>query len=236
MKQINWQLISDEVRKLYPNLIQLATYSRNRWILIFGVEADNFLATFSPLAALVKKHKLQVPLIVSTEFISKSLDSYPLEFLDIQTDYTSLYAKEDVIATLQFGKDDIRLQIERELKGKWLLTRLIALEKSNNQKHLFLVLKDSFHSLLPVFKGFCCLNGISAPRDTEKLLDCLSDILHTEVKVLSLIAKQEKAPSRELQNTLFADYIRLLRLSADVIDNWKPAPVQDDPNPTLAAV
>ncbi len=223
MKQVNWQLISEEVRKLYPNVIQIATYSRNRWLLIFSAEADNFLSTFGPLSVFIKKHKLHIPLIVSVGFVSNSLDSYPLEVLDIQTDYTTVYAQEDVIAGLEFNKEDIRLQIERELKGKWLLTRLVALEKSGDNKHLIRVLKESYASLMPVFKGFCYLNGIPVPKETDKLLESLSDILHTEVNVLNLIDKQTKAPSHALLNNLFMDYIRFLQICTDMIDNWKAA-------------
>jgi hypothetical protein len=223
MKKTNWQLIAIQTRELFPMVVQIAAYSRNRWLLVFEEEPDNFLSTFHPLTKLLEKQKLNVPLIVSRKFIQSSLDSYPLEFLDIQSDYTNLYSVEDVIATLQFDKNDVRLQIERELKSKWLLTRLTALQNKKRNRNLFRVLDDSFHSLIPVFKGFCFLSGITAPKEMEKLLSFLEEIMHSDLKVFRYIAGQKKAPSAALVSNLFNDYIRLLNLCSDKIDGWKMA-------------
>jgi len=223
MKKTNWQLVATQTRELFPTVVQIAAYSRNRWLLVFEVEPDNFLSTFHPLTKIVEKQKLNVPLIVSRKFIQSSLDSYPLEFLDIQTDYTNLYNLEDVLATLQFDKNDVRLQIERELKSKWLLTRLSAIQYKRKNSHLFKVLQESFNSLIPVFKGFCYLSGVNSPKEMEKLLANLEEILQADLKVFRYLAGQKKAPSEILVNNLFNDYIRLLNLCSDKIDGWKLA-------------
>lgn len=223
MKQIDWQAVASQTRTLFPTVMQIAFYSRDRWIIVFENEADNFLSTFHPLVKLVRKHKLNVPLIVSRQFIQSSLDSYPLEFLDIQSDYTNLYFIEDAIAGLQFNKDNVRLEIERELKSKWLLTRLTALQYKQKAKYLFGVLKESFTALLPVFKGFCFLNGSVVPKTTDGLLDCVEEMLHSEIKVLRFIAGQKKTPSETLLNSIFNDYIRLLNLLSEHVDKWQQA-------------
>jgi hypothetical protein len=221
MKQINWQTIATRVRELFPNVVQVAYYSRDRWIIVFAEEPENFLNTFHPLTSLIRKEKLAMPLIVSDKFIRSSLDSYPLEFLDIQSGYSNLYAAEDVIAGLQFDSEDIRLQIERDLKSKWLLTRLAVLQYSQQKHLLFNILKESFTALVPVFKGFCRLSGNSVPDDTGSLLDAMEEILHGELRAFRYIADQKKAPSKELIGNLFSDYMRALELCIDKIDCWK---------------
>jgi hypothetical protein len=223
MKAINWKVVAEEVKTLYPAVLQIAHYSRNRWFLVIEQEAENFLTHYKPLTQLIRKHKLPVPLIISTRFIQSSLDSYPLEFLDIQSDYTNLFVRDDVIENLVFNPDDVRLQIERELKSKWLLTRLVALEREQDKKHLFQVLKESFTSLIPVFKGFCQIGGTPIPKDLDKLLDQNAEILRVDMKVLKFIATQPKSPSHELTQNLFNDYVRLLGACSDVVDNWKQA-------------
>lgn len=220
MKPIDWQAIATQVREFYPNVVQIVTYSRERWLLVFDTEPDSFLNTFHPLNKLIKKYSLRTPLIVNRQFIQTSLDSYPLEFLDIQSAYTNLYAAEDEVAKLKFAKNDVRLEVERELKSKWLLTRLTALQYDHKSRRLFEVLQESYSALLPVFKGFCYLSGVNIPPEQDKLLEKLEDILHTEVKIFRLIACQTKAPSRELINNLFNDYLRLLSHCIDVIDKW----------------
>jgi hypothetical protein len=221
MKKINWQEVAAQVRELFPQVMQIASYSNNRWIIVFAEEPENFLNAFHPLAAYIRKHKLTMPLIVNEKFIQSSLDSYPLEFLDIQSGYDSLYAVEDMIAGLQFANDDIRLQIERELRSKWLLTRQAVLQHSHMSRLLFVILRESFSSLVPVFKGFCRLSGKNVPQETDKLLDVMEELLHAELKAFRFIAGQKKAPSKELTGNLFNDYMRALELCIDKIDNWK---------------
>lgn len=221
MKKTDWQMIASQTRELFPTVVQIATYSRNRWLLVFEEEPDNFLSTFHPLVKILGKNGLSVPLIVSKRFIQNSLDSYPLEFLDIQSDYSNLYVTEDVFVNLQLDKNDIRLQIERELKSKWLITRLAALQHKTHNKRLFNVLIESFSSLIPAFKGFCFLSGIAISGDTENLLGNLEEIFHTDLKVFRYLAGQKQAPSVTLVNNLFNDYIRLLNYCSDKIDTWK---------------
>ena len=223
MHQINWQAVAEHTRELYPLALQIAAYSRNRWVIVFPEDVDNFLGAFHPLDQVLRKHKAPVPLVVTLDFIKSSLDSYPLEFLDIQSEYTSLFHVEDILGSMHFNKNDVRLQIEREIKGKWLLTRQAAIQHPRLNKHLFSVLKESFTSLLPVFKGFCYLQGQSIPKDIELLIVCLEEILHTEMKVFRFVAGQNKAPSQNLLDNLFNDYIRLLGIFCDKIDTWDQA-------------
>jgi hypothetical protein len=221
MKKTDWQMVATQTRELYPNVIQIATYSRNRWLLVFEEEPDNFLSTFHPLARIIEKLRISTPLIISKQFIQNSLDSYPLEFLDIFSDYANLFIQEDMIVNLQFDKNDVRLQVERELKGKWLLTRLAALQHKKRTRRLFGILHESFNSLIPVFKGFCFLNGTNPPKETEKLLDNMEEILHADLRVFRYLVSQKKTPSEILVNNLFNDYIRLLNLCSEKIDSWK---------------
>ncbi len=223
MKQKDWPALTQQVRELFPQVVQIATYSQDRWLLVFEAEADNFLATFQPLRKLIRKHRLKIPLIISRHFIETSLDSYPLEFLDIQSDYKTLYATEDVIQNLKFDNNDIRLQIEREISSKWLLTRLTSLRYNLKASTLFRLLKRSQTALLPVLKGFCHLGGKAIPKDTPHLIDAAEEVLRTDFKIMRYIHEHKKAPSLTLIHSLFNDYIRLLDVCEDIIDTWEQA-------------
>jgi len=54
--------------------------------------------------------------------IDSSLDTFPIEFLNIKRNYTVVFG-EDILEGLAFEKEFIRMQCERELKGKLLLLR-----------------------------------------------------------------------------------------------------------------
>jgi hypothetical protein len=57
------------------------------------------------------------PLFLTRSDLSSSLDSYPIEFLNMKNRYRLVYG-EDVLQKLSFNPLAVRLQIERELKGK----------------------------------------------------------------------------------------------------------------------
>ncbi|MFB3844811.1 MAG: hypothetical protein ACE14O_03550 [Candidatus Cloacimonadaceae bacterium] len=223
MKQIDWTLMTGKVLELYPQVKQIVSYRDGQWMLLFDSEPDKFLSAFHPLTQLLRKYRLPAPLIVSRRFILTSLDSYPLEWLDIQSDYTNLYGEDDVMATLQFGKDNVRNQIERELRSKWILTREYALRLNHLNRGLYRMMRSSYQALIPVFKGICFLQNVSIPKTTAQLLDSLEEILHTEVKVLRYLSAQQKTPSRALLTNIFHDYLRLLAQCSEWIDNWKTA-------------
>ncbi len=221
MKGINWTQLADAVKEIYPNIIQILSYGKNRWMVIFETEPDNFLTFCEPLVHLCKKHRVNIPLIMSRYFFATSQDSYPLEFLNICTSYTDLYSRENLLDGLSLKKRDIRLQIERELKSKLLLTRLLALESKSARGRFYKLLKESFQSLLPSFKGFLYLGGSPVPKNDEALLNDLEDIFHNDIKVIRMLHKFNKTPSQTLINTLFYEYDRFLRNAMEIIDKWE---------------
>ena len=62
------------------------------------------------------KAKIAAPLIMTQDYIQNSLDSFPLEFLEIQQHHLCLFG-QDSFAELSFYQPHLRLQCERELKS-----------------------------------------------------------------------------------------------------------------------
>ena len=71
-----------------------------------------------PIQEKWRKKRFARPLFMDREYIERSLDSFPIEFLNMKESYKVLYG-EDVLAGLRIDPSDLRLQIEREMKGKW---------------------------------------------------------------------------------------------------------------------
>lgn len=132
------------------------------------------------------KNGFPAPLFMTQEFIKSSLDSYPLEFLNIKTDYYNLFVKndEDFIKTLVFDNQFIRLQIERELKGKYLLITSNYIPNISSQKILNSLITRSILSLKPVLKGILYLNEKALPPIYEDLLESVQKTLNLEISSL----------------------------------------------------
>ena len=68
------------------------------------------------------KRKLRAPLLMTAEYIRQSLDVFAVEFLDFQLNHHTVQGP-DPFTALEFKKEDVRLQCERELKAALIKLR-----------------------------------------------------------------------------------------------------------------
>ncbi len=187
------------------NIIQVASYSNPnpRCVIILDTDPPYLLESLGALRDYCRKHRLPFPLLVNREFVLSSLDSYPLEFLDIvSSSYKNLLCREDILSGLNFAAKDLRLQMERELKGKWLHTRLAVLEQQQKPKLLAETLKVSILSILPVLKGFCYLGDRIIPQDTDALCAQVADITKLNLSLINSWLMVDKADIYIIKNYL----------------------------------
>jgi hypothetical protein len=71
-----------------------------------------------------KKRRIRSPLIMTEDYIRRSQDVFPIEFLDIKLFHQTIYGP-DHFGKISIDKAQLRLQCERDLKGK-----LINLQRS----------------------------------------------------------------------------------------------------------
>jgi hypothetical protein len=64
-----------------------------------------------------KKRRIRSPLIMTEDYIRRSLDVFPIEFLDIKLFHQTVYGP-DHFGKVAIDKAQLRLQCERDLKGK----------------------------------------------------------------------------------------------------------------------
>jgi len=117
-----------------------------------------------------KKRRVAVPLFMTGNFIESSLDSYPIEFLNMKNNHIVIYGK-DVLAGLNFNQEYLRLQIERELRGKLILLRQGFLESEGKAKLLRQLISNSLTAFISIFNALLYFKEGKAPqgrRDTIK--------------------------------------------------------------------
>ena len=66
--------------------------------------------------------EISTPLFIARGYIQQSLDTFPLEFLNISSSYQLVFG-DDILENIEFKAEDVRTQCERELKGKLLHLR-----------------------------------------------------------------------------------------------------------------
>jgi hypothetical protein len=118
-----------------------------------------------------KKRNVATPLFITKSFIAGSLDSYPIEFLNMKRNHALVFG-EDVFSALSFDAPHIRLQLERELKGKILNLQTRFIETEGKAKRVKELIRVSIVAFVSLFYALLHLKGLEIPqgkRDVIKL-------------------------------------------------------------------
>jgi len=121
------------------------------------------------VAAKWEKRSTPVPLFLTKDYIGSSLDTFPLEFFNIQSAYRVIYG-DDMIGDLEIKKDNLRLQCERELKGKLLLLRESFLQAHGEGRRLTELIRRSLPACVSIFRALLYLKEERIPEKNEALI------------------------------------------------------------------
>jgi len=177
-----FEAFRDDMKKAFGDDLQgIALFgSGARGEYVPGRSDLNFLVTLSDagidnldrafgIVSRWRKRKVAVPLFMTKSLILRSLDCYPVEFLNMQRHYVPVYG-EDALKGLAFDRASLRLQLERELKGKLLHLRTGFLETEGKSKPIRNLIGISLTAFLSLFTALLYLKGIDAPRDRRVLV------------------------------------------------------------------
>ncbi|MHC4063474.1 MAG: hypothetical protein ACYSUI_03085 [Planctomycetota bacterium] len=104
------------------------------------------------------KARISAPLIMTPEYIKASLDTFPLELLEIQQQHLNLFG-EDHFGDLTFDEAHIRLQCERELKVVLIGLRQGLLAATGKEKFLGGLEMNLGEALMRTLRGLLLLKG-----------------------------------------------------------------------------
>ena len=139
------------------------------FLIVLTEAAMNRLREAFPLVRKWRKRRVNIPLFLTEEYIASSLDSFPVEFLNFRESHVLVFGK-DVLEELPFDKKHIRLQCERELKGKLLLLREAYLDSEGRPKGLGQVSSASLTAFLSLFRALLFLKDREIPSHNDALI------------------------------------------------------------------
>jgi len=168
-----------------------------------------------------RKRKVAIPLFMTKAEIVSSLDSYPIEFLGMKKHYVLVYG-EDVLDGLSFDPSLLRLQFERELKGKLLHLRRGLLEADGRARQIRELIKTSFTAFVSIFKAFLYLKGIDIPQSRRDIINAVASAYSINADVFLKCAdiKEDidRIPVSEVA-TLFKDYVKEIEKLSGIVDH-----------------
>jgi len=168
-----------------------------------------------------KKHNVATPLFLTEDYVRTSLDVFPVEYLNLKNNHQIVYGK-DILDGLTFAPEFIRLQCEREIKGKLLLLREAFLETGGKAKRLRGLVGESLKAFSAIFGGLLYLEGQSLPERKRDVVTKMCDTFDMDKALFEKLfdVEEEKAkPSKQELITLFMDYLEQIRRLWMAIDS-----------------
>ena len=169
-----------------------------------------------------EKLKVAIPLLLTEKYIENSLDSFPIEFLNLSSHYRVIFGK-DVFDGIKLDRNDLRLQVERELKGKLLNLRQAYFQAAKDPKSADLLIKESFGTFLSLFPAILHLKEESISSSSLENIRRTALIFKLDPQVFERLYRikqgNEKLKKSESLDFLrkYIKQIRSLALQADAL-------------------
>jgi predicted nucleotidyltransferase len=189
-------------------------------LVVLTPESVNKLEEFLSTIKRWKKSRVAVPWIMTKAFIESSLDCYPIEFLNMKNSHILIYG-ENVLEKLNFKPEDLRLQIEREMKGKLILLRQSYLETEGNPRQLKQLISRSFTAFISIFNALLYLKQESAPHKRRDTIKEVAKLFAVDVEVFLSCADikegVDKLSGEEVAG-VFKKYLREVEKICNIVD------------------
>lgn len=169
-----------------------------------------------------QKRNVAVPLFLTKEYIASALDTFPVEFLEMKNAYKLVYG-EDILKDLQINKQDLRRQLERELRGKLLHLRAGFLGTGYHRDRLRDMLAATVPTFNSIFAGLLYLKDKPLPATKAEMFGKTAEVFNLDKAVFATLVsiKNGKWHGSTVQlHDITNAYIRQVKKLVEVVDKW----------------
>ncbi len=142
-----------------------------------------------------RKKKVNTPLFLTTQYIQTALDSYPIEFLTMKQHYRVVHG-EDVLSGIEIQPEHLRLQCERELRGKLIHLREEYLNTGGKSKRIKHLVRFSLPAFVSIFSALLYLKNTDVPNFKKEIFLNTADIFELDKKVFEKVLKLQENKSK----------------------------------------
>jgi len=167
-----------------------------------------------------RKRNVAIPLFLTENYVETSMDVFPIEYLNFKSNYVPVYGK-DILQDFSFKPEFIRLQCEREIKGKLLLLREVYLETSGKGRALKDVISQSIRAFVAIFEALLYVKGLELPTERIKVIHATAQAFDIDSSVFEklLDVKDDKIkPGDDEMRGLFQKYLAEVRKLSKRVD------------------
>ncbi|MFO7889544.1 MAG: hypothetical protein R6V04_04320 [bacterium] len=168
-----------------------------------------------------RKKNIGLPLFLTKSYIQASLDSFPIEFFNMSQTYQVIQG-DDVLKDLKFNKKDVRLQCERELKGKLLSLRQGYILTRGKKKKMSQLINESMVTFISIFKALLFLKKSEVPVKKSDVILSMCRVFDLDESVFSVLLAHRKDSvkvSKDYLHDILKKYIKEIQKLSKVVDS-----------------
>jgi predicted nucleotidyltransferase len=228
--------LTEDFKKIYgKDLISIILYGSGartdyrpgrsdlNFLIVLSEEAIDELGRAMDILPKWKKKRVATPLFMTPSFILSSLDAYPIEFLGIKRHYVLVHG-EDVLKEINFDPRSLRLQCERELKGKLVLLRTHFLETGGREDKIRELIRNSMMAFISIFYALLYLRGLEIPGDRRFVIAAVAKEFGLDagifLKGMDIREDIKSVPSQEVKD-LFRGYLKEVEKLMNAVDRYE---------------
>ena len=161
------------------------------------------------------KESIAAPLIMTPAYIASSLDTFPLELLEIQQHHAVVLG-DDHFENLTFEETHIRLQCERELKRILIALRQGLLAAAGHVKRVERVERDVAEGLVRTIRGMLWLKGQKRFKPAAEIVGEAESTIGRSLKGLRAALDENEVLAWPEFETLYHDVEAL----GEIVNAW----------------
>lgn len=190
------------------------------FMIVLSEEGIEHLDKAFEVVAKWQKRKVAIPLFITEGYLESSVDVFPIEYLNFQRNHILVYGK-DIVKGLSFNREWVRLQCEREIKGKLLLLREAFLETAGKGKALRDLIAQSIGAFVAIFEALLYLKEEEIPRERREVVRAVCEGFEMDgdlfEKLLDIKEGKIKLKDSEIKD-LFQGYLKEVRKLSRIVD------------------
>ncbi|MFW5729004.1 MAG: hypothetical protein ACOCYG_05015 [Spirochaetota bacterium] len=167
----------------------------------------------------MRRNRITPLLLTKGEFFT-SADVFPMEYMDMQARHEVLYGP-DPTAELSFSRDNLRHELEHQLRGSLVSLRQLVLAAGGRNRELGRYLKRWYGSIAALFRGVLRLRGVAEiPEDPEELVRRMNESLGLEAGPF-LVLIRYRAGTRTNPTSLATQLMERLESLVAIVDAFE---------------
>ena len=195
-------------------------------VVVTRSRSHELLKTIAGYGSAMGKKKLRAPLLMTPEYIQQSPDVFGVEFLDFQLNHVVVFGP-DPFTELTMGKEDVRLQCERQLKAALIKLRQGYIRCLGKPKPVGQLLIECVGELAVLLRALLWLIDCERPKCAQPTLVLAAEKFSFEAdKIIPLfkLKQQHQQPPSEQAERLFENLYQAIDHLARKVDQLGTAP------------